>query len=248
MHFLHSRRVDSPPRHCRENHGNSRSLIGFTQARKSAMYRRPKVLSDVEIDSLGPRLSALYAASFIGIGVYLAFFPVWLESRALSPALIGLIVAIPIVVRIVLTAPLLALADHSLGPRLLIAGACGPDCVSTAPGVDALGHRDGGGARGAALQVAIMPGNDLVARRPARQGTSITGGSGSGDRSRSWGRPSAGATSSTCSDRRSWSGPLLLAPSLGILATTGPSRGEEECKCPAVPGRRVSQVRPKFSG
>ena len=51
--------------------------------------------------ALGARLAALHAATFVGVGVYLPFFPVWLRSKALDPAVIGLIVAIPIMVRIV---------------------------------------------------------------------------------------------------------------------------------------------------
>ncbi|MFL5216441.1 MAG: MFS transporter, partial [Microvirga sp.] len=76
--------------------------------------------------SIGPsaRLSALHAASFGGIGVYLPFFPIWLEHRGVPPDLLGVILALPIVVRIVAVAPLMALADRGIGPRRLIAGAC----------------------------------------------------------------------------------------------------------------------------
>ena len=76
--------------------------------------------------SIGPsaRLSALHAASFGGIGVYLPFFPIWLEHRGVPPDLLGVILALPIVVRIVAVAPLMTLADRGIGPRRLIAGAC----------------------------------------------------------------------------------------------------------------------------
>src|SRR3712207_8042843 len=66
------------------------------------------------------RLGALHAASFTSHGIYLPFFPLWLESKALSPTLIGLVVAIPIIVRILTTAPLLSLADRSFGARRLL--------------------------------------------------------------------------------------------------------------------------------
>jgi MFS transporter, PPP family, 3-phenylpropionic acid transporter len=70
--------------------------------------------------SLAIRLCALQAASFFGPGFYLPFFPLWLQSKALSPTLIGFVVAIPIVVRILATAPLLSLADRSFGARRLL--------------------------------------------------------------------------------------------------------------------------------
>jgi MFS transporter, PPP family, 3-phenylpropionic acid transporter len=76
--------------------------------------------------SIGPGagLGALHAASFGGIGIYVPFFPIWLESRGLPAAWIGLVLALPIVVRIVVTAPLMALADRGPGARRLIAAAC----------------------------------------------------------------------------------------------------------------------------
>jgi PPP family 3-phenylpropionic acid transporter len=70
--------------------------------------------------SLGIRLCGLQAASFFGHGFYLPFFPLWLQSKALSPTLIGFVVAIPIFVRILATAPLLSLADRSFGARRLL--------------------------------------------------------------------------------------------------------------------------------
>jgi PPP family 3-phenylpropionic acid transporter len=66
------------------------------------------------------RLCALQAASFMSHAVYLPFFPLWLQSKGLSPSLIGLVVAIPIIVRIIATAPLVSLADSSFGARRLL--------------------------------------------------------------------------------------------------------------------------------
>jgi PPP family 3-phenylpropionic acid transporter len=68
----------------------------------------------------GVRLSALQAATFLGVGIYLPFLPVWLASKALSPAMISIVLAITIIVRILVTAPLLALADRSVGSRRLL--------------------------------------------------------------------------------------------------------------------------------
>lgn len=52
--------------------------------------------------------------------VYLPFFPLWLQSKGLSPSLIGLVVAIPIIVRVIATAPLVSLGDSSFGARRLL--------------------------------------------------------------------------------------------------------------------------------
>ncbi|KPQ10969.1 MAG: MFS transporter, PPP family, 3-phenylpropionic acid transporter [Saliniramus fredricksonii] len=66
------------------------------------------------------RLSALSAAIFAGIGIYMPFFPVWLESRDISPAAIGIIVALPLVVRIIATTPLVALTEKGVEARRLL--------------------------------------------------------------------------------------------------------------------------------
>ena len=46
------------------------------------------------------RVAALYAALFIVIGVQLPFFPLWLKAKGLDPGLIGVVLAVPMVVRI----------------------------------------------------------------------------------------------------------------------------------------------------
>ena len=66
------------------------------------------------------RLSALSASIFALIGVYMPFFPVWLEQRGLDGATIGVILAVPIVVRIVVTAPLVGLTERGVDARVLL--------------------------------------------------------------------------------------------------------------------------------
>lgn len=125
--------------------GKRRSLISSTRA--------------LEI-----RLGALQAASFVSHGVYLPFFPLWLQSKALSPTIIGFVVAIPIIVRIIATAPLLSLADRSFGARrLLLASHVGqmlgfPLLLLTdhSPTIITLV------ALVSFAQAAVIPGNDLV--------------------------------------------------------------------------------------
>jgi PPP family 3-phenylpropionic acid transporter len=72
------------------------------------------------------RLSALYGACFAGIGIYMPFFPVWLETRGFDPSAIGAILALPIITRVVVTAPLMSLVDRGVGPRrlLIASGIC----------------------------------------------------------------------------------------------------------------------------
>jgi PPP family 3-phenylpropionic acid transporter len=69
---------------------------------------------------IGLRLSLLYAACFAGIGIYMPYFPVWLEHRGLDAPTIGLILALPMVIRILVTAPLMTLADCPLRVRRLL--------------------------------------------------------------------------------------------------------------------------------
>lgn len=47
------------------------------------------------------RLAAFYAALFALTGVHLPFFPVWLKAKGLDPALIGVLLALPMVARVV---------------------------------------------------------------------------------------------------------------------------------------------------
>jgi PPP family 3-phenylpropionic acid transporter len=48
-----------------------------------------------------PRLALYYAAYFIGLGVQLPFYPVWLKAKGLDPAMIGLVLAAPMLIRVV---------------------------------------------------------------------------------------------------------------------------------------------------
>ena len=54
-----------------------------------------------------PRLAALYAGLFILGGIQLPFFPVWLKAKGLDPQMIGLVLAAPIVARLI-AVPLVA--------------------------------------------------------------------------------------------------------------------------------------------
>jgi PPP family 3-phenylpropionic acid transporter len=56
-----------------------------------------------------PRLAALYAGIFIMAGIQLPFFPLWLKAKGLDPRMIGLVLAAPIVARLI-AVPLVARA------------------------------------------------------------------------------------------------------------------------------------------
>lgn len=47
-----------------------------------------------------PRLATLYAAMFIGVGMQLPFFPLWLKAKGLDASMIGLVLAAPLVARL----------------------------------------------------------------------------------------------------------------------------------------------------
>ena len=52
------------------------------------------------------RLSVLYAVVFVEIGIAMPFMPVWLNALGLEAGIIGALLALPIAVKIVATAPL----------------------------------------------------------------------------------------------------------------------------------------------
>lgn len=63
------------------------------------------------------RLSFLYAALFFELGVNLPFFPLWLRAQSLSDEAIGIILAAPLLARIIANPVVGALADRSGGAR-----------------------------------------------------------------------------------------------------------------------------------
>ncbi|HEV2560099.1 MAG TPA: MFS transporter [Microvirga sp.] len=197
----------------------------------------------------GARLSALHAATFAGIGFYLPFFPVWLQSKAMSPGLIGVMVAIPIVVRILVTAPLMSLADRRLGLRPLLLAGHGAQVI----GYPLLMVADdpfviaGLVAALAVAQSPIVPANDLATIEAVRRNPRFDYG-----RLRVWGSIAFLAANIAAgylvgalgADVVIWA--LLLTPLAGILATllalpgrhttpaAKPSATEVRARLPAV--------------
>ncbi|MDQ0473022.1 MFS transporter [Labrys wisconsinensis] len=61
--------------------------------------------------------SATYALLLSGQGVYLPFFPIWLAHRGYDAREIGLLLAIPMLMRVFASAPFARIGDGRLGPR-----------------------------------------------------------------------------------------------------------------------------------
>lgn len=64
------------------------------------------------LDRFSVRLAALYVALFIVLGIYLPFFPLWLKAKGLDAQQIGIVLAIPMLVRIVAIPATARLADR----------------------------------------------------------------------------------------------------------------------------------------
>nr|WP_238257842.1 MFS transporter [Methylobacterium gnaphalii] len=66
------------------------------------------------------RLALLYTVVFVEIGIAMPFMPVWLNTLHLDAGLIGGLLALPIAIRIVATAPLMGLIDRGISARSLL--------------------------------------------------------------------------------------------------------------------------------
>jgi MFS transporter, PPP family, 3-phenylpropionic acid transporter len=63
-------------------------------------------------DGFGARLALFYAGLFVVVGIHMPFFPVWLKANGLDPEAIGLVIATPILVRLVAVPIAARLADR----------------------------------------------------------------------------------------------------------------------------------------
>jgi PPP family 3-phenylpropionic acid transporter len=61
---------------------------------------------------LGLKTSMLYGAVYLHFGVFAIFMPVWLKHQGLPDPRIGLLMSLPLLLRILFVAPMSALADH----------------------------------------------------------------------------------------------------------------------------------------
>ena len=77
-------------------------------------------------DGFGVRLALFYAGLFVVVGIQLPFFPLWLKAKGLDPGAIGLVLATPMVVRVLAVPVAARLADRRGALRqLLIVGSFG---------------------------------------------------------------------------------------------------------------------------
>jgi PPP family 3-phenylpropionic acid transporter len=89
---------------------------------KKAGSMRP---SDQSIFGFAPRLAALYAAMFVMLGIQLPFFPLWLKAKGLDAQMIGVVLAIPMLVRVFAIPVVARAADrHDALRAAIIAASC----------------------------------------------------------------------------------------------------------------------------
>jgi PPP family 3-phenylpropionic acid transporter len=94
-------------------------------------------------DGFGVRLALFYAGLFVVVGIQLPFFPLWLKAKGLDPGAIGLVLATPMVMRVLAVPVAARLADRRGALRqVLIVGSFGATIgyalVGWAPGLLAI--------------------------------------------------------------------------------------------------------------
>ncbi len=114
-----------------------------------------------------PRLAVFYAALFAAFGVQLPFFPLWLEAKGLDARMIGLVLALPMLVRVFAIPFAARQADRREALRATLIAAS----VATVAGYTLLGFAAGpvaivaACALAAAVYTPIMPLADAYALR-----------------------------------------------------------------------------------
>jgi PPP family 3-phenylpropionic acid transporter len=71
-------------------------------------------------DGFGARLALFYAGLFVVVGISMPFFPLWLQAKGLDARAIGLVIATPILVRVVAVPIAARLADRHGALRLVL--------------------------------------------------------------------------------------------------------------------------------
>lgn len=86
-------------------------------------------------DGFVPRLALLYAGFFVFMGVQMPFFPIWLKSQGLDAQAIGLVLATPMVVRVVAV----PLASRVADRRAELAGLLATASIASVAGYAVVG-------------------------------------------------------------------------------------------------------------
>lgn len=92
-----------------------------------------------ETSGFAARLALFYAALFVAVGISLPFFPVWLAARGLDAAAIGLVLALPMVVRVAAIPLVTRVADRRDALRAALVAAT----LAAAAGYLAMGLAEG---------------------------------------------------------------------------------------------------------
>src|SRR5262249_61953158 len=66
-------------------------------------------------DGFGARLALFYAGLFVVVGIQMPFFPLWLAAKGLDAEAIGVVIAAPIAVRLVVVPVVARIADRRGG-------------------------------------------------------------------------------------------------------------------------------------
>lgn len=80
------------------------------------MKQEKKNGAAILLHSLAFRLALFYGAVFLLVGIFLPFFPAWLRSRGLNDVEISLILAAPLISRVIFT-PIIAFLADRMGDR-----------------------------------------------------------------------------------------------------------------------------------
>lgn len=107
---------------------------------RSFLSNSPDPKTSAREASFATRLAWLYAATFVMGGIQLPFFPVWLKAKGLDPDMIGLVLAAPIVARVVA----LPFITHSADRYDAVRAAIVMTCVLTVAGYVLVGVSEGG--------------------------------------------------------------------------------------------------------
>lgn len=112
------REPDSAARHGEREHAAERF---DAVARTGQNEASPPPSAAPDLGTYFPeRISLYFGAIFLIYGVHITYFPVWLASRGLAPEQIGLLTALPIVLRSLMTPAIAAHADATGRHRIIV--------------------------------------------------------------------------------------------------------------------------------
>lgn len=87
------------------------------------METRPADLQGAEGRHFARRMAAFYASVFVALGVHMPFLPVWFAAKGLDPQAIGLVLAMPMILRLFAIPMATRVADRYDAPRAVILAA-----------------------------------------------------------------------------------------------------------------------------